>query len=648
MSAQGSPTSAADGGELSGSQIAMRMLQAAEAAVAAANAASTAINSLTSSSTGTGGATGTTKTEWYKVLPKPSCFEPKDREAELATFRDWWWQVEQYMLAVDANYGHDLQTIRSKLDEEIPLVEQSIEQTRRSAFLYGLLASLLKNRPLSLLKGIEQGNGLEAVRQLFRTCQPSSRNRSLGLLHLIMQWPSFDMRSAILPQILKLEDSFKEYEKIATALSEELKFAVLLKRLSGQLKTYLQVSMRENMTYEELREATLRYDQCTIKWSQSMALGSSVSASNDTSGPMDVDRVEKGKGKKGKSKSSGKGKDKGKGKQKSKSNEKGFHSGKGYGNQQQQSSWNSKGNSWQNSSWNSGDNSGKGGKSQKGGKSKDSGKGKDVTCHRCGGHGHFARDCRVRLVGQSDNGADGKADGNAKTSANNAQVNRVSFAPEVSSSSTYRQLDFDISGMSDLQSFLVFMWTWFQTLFKQQPKQLFQMEVWKFAAVINSFSVRVEMRFMVFRSMFAVWMNFRSVVQVMAVQKHLICRNFFNWTMWNTSTNAFGMSFNLICMRLQVQTVVTEVSCVLVMFLFWKRLKSWQTVTTFGRPTCRRMEAMQSAGDPVKQSCNGIQRLQMVAIHLNLSWMCVQCHVANTWISYLIQVQMWHWFQCTW
>ena len=454
MSAHGSPTSGDGHGDLTGSQIAFRMVQAAEAAVAAANAASTAINTLTSSSTGTGGATGATKAEWYKVLPKPSCFEPKDREAELATFRDWWWQVEQYMLAVDANYGHDLQTIRSKLDEEIPLVEQSIEQTRRSAFLYGLLASLLRNRPLLLLKGIEQGNGLEAVRQLFRTCQPSSRNRSLGLLHLIMQWPSFDMKSAILPQILKLEDSFKEYEKIATALSEELKFAVLLKCLSGQLKTYLQVSMRENMTYEELREATLRYDQCTIKWSQSMALGSSVSASNDTSGPMDVDRVEKGKGKKGKSKSGGKGKDKGKGKQKSKSNEKGFHSGKGYGNQQQQSSWNSKGNSWQNSSWNSGgDNSGKGGKSQKGGKSKDSGKGKDVTCHRCGGHGHFARDCRVRMVGQSDNGAtstDGKSDGHAKTGANNAQVNRVSFAPEVS---TYRQLDFDISGMSDLQSF---------------------------------------------------------------------------------------------------------------------------------------------------------------------------------------------------
>ena len=547
MSAHGSPTSADGQGDLTGSQIAFRMVQAAEAAVAAANAASTAINSLTSSSTGTGGATGTTKTEWYKVLPKPSCFEPKDREAELATFRDWWWQVEQYMLAVDANYGHDLQTIRSKLDEEISLVEQSIEQTRRSAFLYGLLASLLKNRPLLLLKGIEQGSGLEAVRQLFRTCQPSSRNRSLGLLHLIMQWPSFDMKSAILPQILKLEDSFREYEKIASTLSEELKFAVLLKCLSGHLKTYLQVSMRENMTYEELREATLRYDQCTIKWSQSMALGSSVSASNDTSGPMDVDRGEKGKGKKGKSKSNGKGKDKGKGKQKSKSNEKGFHSGKGYGNQQQQSSWNSKGNPWQNSSWNSGgDNSGKGGKSQKGGKSKDSGKGKDVI---------DVVDTVILLVIAECVWLDRAIMVQLQQMGSLMEMQRPVQTMRRSTESVLHQKFLRLRHIDSwiltflawviCKVFLVFMWTWSQTLFKQQPKQLFQMKFRKFAAVINSLSVRVAMSFMVFRSMFAAWMNFQSVVQVTAVQKRLTCRNFFDLTTWSTSTNGFWDEFQL-------------------------------------------------------------------------------------------------------
>ena len=191
-----------------------------------------------------------------------------------------------------------------------------------------------------LLKGIEQGNGMEAVRQLFRTCQPSSRNRSLGLLHVIMQWPSFDIKSALLPQVLKLEDSFREYEKIASPLPEEIRFAVLMKVLGGQLKTYLQVTLKDGTSYEDLRESALRYDQSTIRWTQSMGLVSSVGISGDTAVPMDVDRVEKEKGKKGKSKGGPKGKDKGKGDQKGKaSGKKGADSGKGYGNQQ---SWGSR------------------------------------------------------------------------------------------------------------------------------------------------------------------------------------------------------------------------------------------------------------------------------------------------------------------
>ena len=463
MSAAGSPTGSptagvADG--LSGEQIAFRLMQATEAAAAAANAASQAVSALSGGSSGSMQHGGENRAEWYKVLPKPQNFEPKDREQELSGFRDWFWSLEQYIVAVDSSYASDLTYIRNHLDEELPLVEQTTEKTKRSAFLYGLLASLLKNRPLMLLKGVEQGNGLEAVRQLFKTCQPSSRNRSLALLHLIMQWPNFDMRAALLPQILKLEDSFREYEKIASPLADELRFAVLMKCLSGQLKTYLQVTLKDSTTYEEPRESALRFDTSTIRWTQSMSLGAPVSAAQDTSGPMDVDRIEKGKGKKGsKGKPFNKGKDKGKGKQKSKnSGEKGSNSGKGYGNQQ--SNWSSKGTSWHNNSWNSAnDGSGKGGKSYKGGKSKDAGKGKDSnTCHRCGGHGHFARDCRGRLVGQDDSASannDNKSDTHSKGgAANSGSVNRVSLAPPFMETSG-RQLDFDISGMDELRGFTV-------------------------------------------------------------------------------------------------------------------------------------------------------------------------------------------------
>ena len=79
-------------------------MQAAEAAASAATAATMAVNAMSpssSSSPATGG-------DWFKVLPKPGMFDPKDREAELSQFRDWWWQVEQYVVAVDPKFSGDL------------------------------------------------------------------------------------------------------------------------------------------------------------------------------------------------------------------------------------------------------------------------------------------------------------------------------------------------------------------------------------------------------------------------------------------------------------------------------------------------------------------------------------------------------------
>ena len=351
----GSPAGSQQG--IDGATLALRMVQAAEAAAAAANAA---VNRPDAQ-----------RNDWYKMLPKPGNFDPKDREAELSSFRDWWWSVEQYLDAVDAEYLGHFDVIRQNLDTAIVMTTLTAEQHRRGTFLYGLLASLLKGRTLMMLKGIERGNGFEAVRQLFKTCQPSSRNRALGLLHLLMKWPEFDMKVAMLPQILKLEDSFREYERIGGALSGELKFAVLMKCIGGQLKTYLNMTIQDTTTYENLRESILQYDQATIKWSNTMSLGTTLQ--NDLPTPMEVDRI-KGKGKdvKGKGKGKGfKGFDKGsKGKGKS---------DKGYG-KGQKGSWNqSKGQSWNQNQNNGGD---------KGGKASSKGKGNggksNKECWKCG------------------------------------------------------------------------------------------------------------------------------------------------------------------------------------------------------------------------------------------------------------------------
>lgn len=45
---------------------------------------------------------------------------------------------------------------------------------------------------------------------LFLQCHPSSGNRSLGILNVLMSWPGFDMKSSLLAQVVKLEEGFRK------------------------------------------------------------------------------------------------------------------------------------------------------------------------------------------------------------------------------------------------------------------------------------------------------------------------------------------------------------------------------------------------------------------------------------------------------
>lgn len=252
-----------------------------------------------------------------------------------------------------------------------------------------------------------------------------------------MAWPSFDNKAAMLPQILKLEDSFREYERISGTVPSELKFAVLMKCITGNLKTFLQVTLSDSTTYEQLREEILRYDAATIRWNSNMALGTMLPGHEDTGGPMDVDRISKGKsGEKGKSKGKydnkrGKGKGDGKGKVKSYDSYGKGKTGDGKGKQQ---------NSWNTSSWNTyskGDNKGwYKGKQQskgdgKGAKAFSKGKSKP-TCHKCGAVGHFARDCQVRAVSDQQNGVQSNVGSNYNSAVTNVTGSSASNSQPVS------------------------------------------------------------------------------------------------------------------------------------------------------------------------------------------------------------------------
>ena len=462
--AVGSPV----GQQIDGAQLAMRMVQATEQMVqvteqAAAAAQAAAQAASTTSAAATASSQTAKPTEWYKMLPKPPSFSPQTREEELSMFREWAWQLEQYLLAVDAKYGPDIEAIRNNLNTKCDLVlEMSDAKAQRATFLYGLLASLLKGRPLLVLKSVEQGNGFEGLRLLIKNGQPTNRNRSLGLLQLLMAWPNFDQKAAMLPQILKLEDSIREYERISGGeLQKELKFSILMKVVTGHLKTHLQVSLREDTTYEQLREAIINYDQATIRWTNTMALGNAMPGQEDGPTPMDVDRVtEKGKGKhKGKQKGKfdgqkGKGDGKGKGKSSWQSGKGKSQDGKG-----KAPAWNGQSNSWH-KGW-------KGKQPSKGdgknGKSSSKGKG-NGACHKCGNYGHFARECTVRVVNESQQDDSSRSATSAttyttaaatqSTNQQGSRVNRIAF-----DMSTPHETDlvFDVSCLDDFSNLRVAM-----------------------------------------------------------------------------------------------------------------------------------------------------------------------------------------------
>ena len=129
--ADGSPSgSPAAGQQLDGTAVALQMVQATTAAAEAASAAVSAVESLKSSFA----SSTTDEKAWYRLLPKPSNFDPGQREDEIAKWRDWSWSFEQYVGTLDPSFVSEIERIRKTPDVEVDMDIMASDEQKRCIF----------------------------------------------------------------------------------------------------------------------------------------------------------------------------------------------------------------------------------------------------------------------------------------------------------------------------------------------------------------------------------------------------------------------------------------------------------------------------------------------------------------------------------
>ena len=382
---------------------------------------------------------------WSRVIAKPDVFKPKDREEELSQFTEWSWQFKQYVRVISPNMFALLETVESDLEVENDHSIMSDEDVEMSKQLYALLASLLRERPVQILKAITDGNGCEVWRTLVRTLAPSSKARSLALLGAISQFPMMT-NSNYHEQILKLEELCRKYEQSSSkTVDAELKAAILLRSLPASLRTHVSVNCSESATYDQLREVILRYERATQKWTTQLVSGPSRSAT-DTSAPMEIDQVWNAKGK------HPKGKGKGGDGWRQPHHPKGGKDPKGKGKHYNQDYMKGK--------FGKPKGSPKGGKDGKG-KSKGfqndymKGKGKGKTsvpynnCKICGKPGHWSNECWMKKVNQVNNPGSGSQNA---TSPSSSHAGTPSVSSQSTTTATVKRV-FNLADESDALQF---------------------------------------------------------------------------------------------------------------------------------------------------------------------------------------------------
>ena len=129
----------------------------------------------------------------------------------------------------------------------------------RSCKLYAILARIMKNRPLRLLRQIPESNGFETWRQLRNLFTPRTKARSMAILSAIMGFPSFKSDRTLFGQVQTLERLGDECQKTSgNNISDDILLTTLIRSLPRAVQQHI-LTRRSRTVWLLMRGFSLHY-----------------------------------------------------------------------------------------------------------------------------------------------------------------------------------------------------------------------------------------------------------------------------------------------------------------------------------------------------------------------------------------------------
>ena len=288
--------------------VAQQITELAQAATRAAQAAITVAEKFGSKGMSAGMESAT------KVLKNPDTFNGEDA----ASFMGWKLNFETWMSYGDERFN-DLLGKVERMDRAPSYSPYDGEQKSMANKFFAILSSYLRGRTSALVRAVANGDkdGFRLWYDLCKEYLPTSKQRTLSLAQTLAQYPQFTSKTSMLEQILNFEQLVSQYESSSgNTYPADLKAATILRCSPQRIREYLQLSLKEDSSYADIRAAVLAHERVTKGFSSESFLKQlQTSSEQDTSAPMEVDRTYKGgkdsKGKGGKKGGESKGRGRG-------------------------------------------------------------------------------------------------------------------------------------------------------------------------------------------------------------------------------------------------------------------------------------------------------------------------------------------------